>query len=243
MCLLPAYVKHACKSPVTSFLPLPSHQRHDFRLFFFFSSLNPCPVLILLFRTNLSTTVHCSTCSTQSHTQTHSSYSWRNAPALQIIVWFAGSVTNYWRMIVVYGFAQRLRPRVISRNRGIVTPRAGGLSLGRHLHALWDTTGDLQANWPWPKTIIMRLASFVHPNGSQLPLSVTSTAWGHQQGLLSRFYKCYPTQLPLQQVTTCRWCQIFKCLYVIPSFRMMWIRIKRRKSWLRYKLHKRNGWY
>lgn len=124
MCLLPSYVKRAYKSPLVSFHPLTPASFMHLRYAFFFSSIHSCPALIFPFRNKLSNTELCSTCSTQSQTQTRFSYSWRNAPALQIIVWFVGSVTNYWRMIVVYSLTQRPQPCVASKNRGIVTPRS-----------------------------------------------------------------------------------------------------------------------
>lgn len=75
MCLQPVYVKHACKSPAVSFLPLRSC--HVFAPFFF--KLLSCSH----FSPQKQTIRHCMLQYVQHpipNTHTHCSYSWRNAP-------------------------------------------------------------------------------------------------------------------------------------------------------------------
>lgn len=139
------------------------------------------PVLSFLLRNKVSNTVHHSACATQSQTQTYSSYSWRNAPALQIIVWFAGSVTNYWRMFEVYNLTQRPQPHVVSKNRRILTLHTISFFFRKQssgpVETLWELRTGLD---PWAISVREQL-HFVFSNGSHLSLCVTSSKLEQQQ--------------------------------------------------------------
>lgn len=86
MCLLPACVKVARKSPAVSFLTLLSCQRSVFFLFPFVHSVMNC-------HRRLTNTV-------PNPKHKHVLVILRG-PAMQMIFRFSGSVTNYWRMFVV----------------------------------------------------------------------------------------------------------------------------------------------
>lgn len=156
-----------------------------FVLFYFFSSETNCQ------------TQYAIVCAVPNPKHKHTAVIFGGMPpALQVIVWFAGLVTYYWRIIVVHGLTQRSRPRVISMNRGIVTPSYlfYQLFFGKTSSGMSGTQWEiykvsLTEGYYYETCIIIIVI-----NGSQLPLGVTTRKLGHQQGLLNSFYRCYSTQ-------------------------------------------------
>lgn len=103
--------------------------------------------------------------------------------ALQIIAWFAGSVTNYWRTFEVYGLAQRLWSHAASENHTVLSAipwedffRPNGTPYFSEL------------------TLSTDVRHFVFSNGSHLPLGVTSSKVGHQREPLSSLFRCFSAQ-------------------------------------------------
>lgn len=138
------------------------------------------------------------------------------APALQIIVWLVGSVTNYWRMFVVYNLTQRPWPHFGSQNNGMLTPHIISFSVGRHFHTLSDTIGDLllsRADLDH-RLIAWELHYFAFRKG---PCCYLAWPPEHQQELLSglqfsqiSFDKTF-TPPSYQQVITCQLTSGFRC--------------------------------
>lgn len=96
--------------------------------------------------------------------------------------------------------SQRPRPRVISKNRRIVTPSNCQHVFGKTSSHPVGHNERFATNWPSPTTVSMRLASCLVWNCSQVPLRATSRKLGHQQGL---FFRWFSTQLPLFFVYHC----------------------------------------